>query len=151
MVFTTETDKTIEGIKALLRGEDGLVDAEGYSIYKDAFAYLRELNMDASKVYGDMMTSIFNSSLYGVQLHLDRIAGVDGEIGMRMGNSSYFGVINVGNPADVVKACASFVHTDVRDYNRSSLFENINKKKSTINILIGAKKCLIKEYKMKKD
>lgn len=46
-----------------------------------------------------------------------------------MGNSSYFGVINVGNPADVVKACASFVHTDVRDYNRSSLFENINKKK----------------------
>lgn len=89
MVFTTETDKTIEGIKALLRGEDGLVDAEGYSIYKDAFAYLRELNMDASKVYGDMMTSIFNSSLYGVQLHLDRIAGVDGEIGMRMGNSSY--------------------------------------------------------------
>lgn len=138
--FTTETDKTIEGIKALLRGEDGLVDAEGYSIYKDAFAYLRELNMDASKVYGDMMTSIFNSSLYGVQLHLDRIAGVDGEIGMRMGNSSYFGVINVGNPADVVKACASFVHTDVRDYNRSSLFENINKKKSTINILIGAKK-----------
>lgn len=103
--FTTETDKTIEGIKALLRGEDGLVDAEGYSIYKDAFAYLRELNMDASKVYGDMMTSIFNSSLYGVQLHLDRIAGVDGEIGMRMGNSSYFGVINVGNPADVVKAC----------------------------------------------
>ena len=40
MVFTTETDKTIEGIKALLRGEDGLVDAEGYSIYKDAFAYL---------------------------------------------------------------------------------------------------------------
>lgn len=49
------------------------------------------------------------------------------------------------------KACASFVHTDVRDYNRSSLFENINKKKSTINILIGAKKCLIKEYKMNKD
>ena len=68
-----------------------------------------------------------------------------------MGNSSYFGVINVGNPADVVKACACFVHTDVRDYNRSSLFENINKKKSTINILIGAKKCLIKEYKMNKD
>ncbi|EFB35940.1 hypothetical protein PREVCOP_04358 [Segatella copri DSM 18205] len=39
----------------------------------------------------------------------------------------------------------------MRDYNRSSLFENINKKKSTINILIGAKKCLIKEYKMNKD
>ena len=138
--FTAENEITVQGIESLLSGTDGLVDANGYSIYKDAFAYLRELGKSALDIYNDMLTSIFNSSLHGAQLHLDRMKGSDGEIGMRMGNSAYFGVVNVGNPKDVTDACGAFVHTDVRDYNKQSLFENINEKDSRINILIGAKK-----------
>lgn len=138
--FTTESEKTVTGIEALLSGKDGLVDADGYSIYKNAFSYLRETGSSAIEVYDDMLASIFNSSLHCAKLHLDRMKGADGEIGMRMGNSAYFGVVNVGNPKDVTDACGAFVHTDVRDYSKQSLFENINEKDSRINILIGAKK-----------
>lgn len=95
--FTTESEKTVTGIEALLSGIDGLVDADGYSIYKNAFSYLRETGSSAIEVYDDMLASIFNSSLHGAKLHLDRMKGADGEIGMRMGNSAYFGVVKENN------------------------------------------------------
>ena len=39
------------------------------------------------------------------KLHLDELKGQDGEIGLRVGNGDYFGVINIGITSDFKKLC----------------------------------------------
>lgn len=137
--FVNESDHATQCINSLLKGEDGLIDKDGFSIYKDSFDYLRSLRLSAGEVYEGMLSSIFNSGR-GQKLYLYRIKGSDGEIGMKMGNGSWFGVVNVGDANSVTKACKDIAETRPWDFDNRSLFDTVNEPDSTINILIGAKK-----------
>ena len=62
-----------------------------------------------------------------------------GEIRLRLGDAP-FGVINVGDDSALLKLCAANgLHTASVDFTES-LFQNITKPDSTINLLIGSKK-----------
>ena len=139
--FISNSVQSIEIIDTLLRGTDGLVDRRNNPIFTRSLRYVRSLNMSANDVYADMLKVIFNSEVSGATLHLDNLKGIDGEIGMRVGNGKYFGIINVGDSASVTNKCAdNGISTMTMDYNERSLFATINKPESSLNILIGSKK-----------
>ena len=139
--FISKRNQSIEIIDTLLHGTDGLVDRRNNPIFTRSLRYVRSLDLDAEEIYNDMLKVIFNSDVSGAVLHLDNLKGVDGEIGMRIGNGEYFGIINVGDSSGVINKCSdNGISTMTMDYSEKSLFATINKPKSTLNILIGSKK-----------
>ena len=139
--FINKRTQSIDLIDHLLNGTDGLVDKRNNPIFTRSLRYVRELKRSGEEIYNDMLKVIFNSEVSGAVLHLDNLKGVDGEIGMRVGNAEYFGIINVGDSASVIKKCEeNGISTISMDYTEKSLFATINKPKSSLNVLIGSKK-----------
>ncbi len=139
-VFVKSEQQSIERIQMLLEGKDGLNNEAGYSIFRNAFTEIRRSGLTAEEVYAGLLKEIFNSEIAGAKLHIDNLKGQDGEIGLRVGNADYFGVINVGDDKGLLKICeAEKMLTDDKDFS-SSLFHEINNKHSRINVLIGSKK-----------
>ena len=131
---------TIERIKLLLEARDGLNNEMGHSIFRNAFKEIRKSGRAASSVFQDVLKEVFNSEVAGASLHIDNLKGQDGEIGLRIGNADYFGVINVGDDKGLLKICeAHNMLVDEKDFS-SSLFHDINTKGSKVNVLIGSKK-----------
>ncbi len=139
-LFVRDNVHTIERIDRILSDKTGLNDEHGHSIFRNAFREIRKSGKSAASVYDDLLKEIFNSSVAGAYLHLDNLKGQDGEIGLRIGNGDYFGVINVGDDKGLLKICEEKgLSTGDKDFSRS-LFHDINGKHSKVNILIGSKK-----------
>lgn len=131
-------------IELFLNQQDDLRDASGKPIFAGAFNYLHKLWQagQANAVFSDVLGCVFNAETNGI-LHLVHLKGSGGEIGLRVGESEWFGVINVGDSAKLISLCeeANLPNTVVTDQSfSSSLFQGINKQKSPINLLVGAKK-----------
>ena len=134
-------------IKRLLNPEDGIKNPRGYSLFANSFMKIKEgLKMGeedafARKTYVQLIEKLFHSTVAGAHLHIDKQKGGDKEIGLRIGNADYFGVINVGDSDSLVKLCeANGLDCETKEFGTSSLFTQINNEDSTINILIGSKK-----------
>lgn len=140
--FIADKQEAINNIDHLLNGSDGLTDKNGHSIFARQFVYLRDFpEHEAECIYNDMLGLVFHSSVVGAQLHLDNLKGKDGEIGMRIGNGEYFGIINVGDSNTLAKKCEEAgLNVMSKDYTEKSLFADINESGSMLNILIGSKK-----------
>ena len=140
--FIAGKQESISNIDYLLHGADGLTDKYGHPIFARQFAYLRNLSeLETETIYNDMLSLVFHCSVVGAQLHLDNLKGKDGEIGMRIGNGEYFGIINVGDSDTLAKKCVKEgLNVISKDYAGKSLFATINKPDSALNILIGSKK-----------
>lgn len=140
--FIANKQESIGNIEHLIGGTDGLTDKYGHPIFSRQFAYLRNLpDLGAESIYSDMLALVFHCSVSGAQLHLDNLKGKDGEIGMRIGNGEYFGIINVGDSGTLANKCADAgLNVMSKDYAEKSLFSTINDTDSTLNILIGSKK-----------
>lgn len=138
--FVKNDSVSVERIKLLLDNKDGLNNEFGHSIFRNAFRQIRKNGMTATQVYQDVLKELFNSEVAGASLHIDNLKGQDGEIGLRIGNADYFGVINVGDDKGLLKICeAHKMLVDEKDFS-SSLFHDINSKHSKVNVLIGSKK-----------
>lgn len=134
-------------IKRLLNPEDGIKNPRGYSLFANSFMLakqglkLGEEDAFALQVYNKIMDKLFHSGATNAHLHIDKQKGGDKEIGLRVGSSDYFGVINVGDSDSLVKLCeANGLDCETREFGASSLFTKINEENSPINILIGSKK-----------
>lgn len=140
--FIKEASESVRNIKNLLEGIDGLVNKNNNSIFTRSFRYLRNLkDVTPEQIYEDVLKTVFHSNVTGAVLHLDNLRGLDGEIGMRVGNGEYFGVINVGDSAKLTAKCVEAgINAMAKDYTDRSLFETINTTDSKINVLIGSKK-----------
>lgn len=139
--FISRRSESVDIIRTLLDGTDGLVDKKNNPIFTRSLRYIRSLRQSAEEIYSDMLRLLFNSEVQGASLHLDDLKGIDGEIGMRIGNAPYFGIINVGDSSAVIKKCAGAgISTMSMDFAEKSLFATINRKDSTLNVLIGSKK-----------
>lgn len=128
-------------INQILSGKAGLNDEGGTSIFANSFDYLKDKTLDVNALYSDILLRVFNTSLAGANVHIDNLKGVDGELGLRIGDTQdYFGVINVGDDSTLHKLCleAGILGMDM-DFSQS-LFHKINEKNSPINLLIGSKK-----------
>lgn len=139
--FVKNERKSTQQLKRLLSGSPGLFDNKGREIFKDSFKFLiSNHSNNIEDVYKDVLKTVFNSSTSGAELHVENLKGISGEIGIRVGENPYFGVINVGDDKKLVKLCdENGLVTAEREFSQS-LFQGINVANSTINILIGSKK-----------
>ena len=140
--FIKDSRASIEHIKQILAGTAGLQNELGNSIFANSFDYLKDSSLaDISAVYNDILQKVFNTSLAGANVHIDNLKGIDGELGLRIGDTQdYFGVINVGDDAKLHKLCLEAGVLGMDKEFSSSLFKKINDKSSSINLLIGSKK-----------
>lgn len=123
-----------ENIEKILNGKSGLTDPQGNDVFKNRFEFIRENGYKITDVY----EKLFNSK--AGSLSLFEIKYVEGEIGLKVGEGDYFGVINIGDVGSFKKLLAESGIEAGQDSITPSLFENINEYNSKINILIGAKK-----------
>lgn len=147
--FVHESKDATQRVRQLLRQETTLLDANRRPVFgPDAFAYVRrrydEITLGEGAfgaVYHDMLRRVFNTESAGASLHLENLKGQDGEIGLRVGTSpEYFGVINVGEDAKLLKLCAEKgLLTEDKAFSKS-LFQGLNQQGCRVNMLIGAKK-----------
>ena len=135
-------------IRRLLSAEDGLKTKNGYSVFGNSFQELKhgylvedDKQKFAENIYDGILSELFHSQISGAQLHIDLQKGGFEEIGLRVGNAPYFGVINVGDGKELVKLLQNKgFPCETKAFGTASLFATINQQDSTINILIGSKK-----------
>ena len=134
-------------IQRLLDPDDGIKNKNGYSLFANGFVMTKrgmrigEEERFARETYGKILKTLFHSDLPNAQLHLDKQKGGDEEIGLRIGNAEYFGVINVGDSAKLIALCDDKgISCETKEFGQLSLFAEINNESSPINILIGSKK-----------
>lgn len=138
--FLKNPSQTIQNIGSVIANHAGLIDKNGYSIFETSFSYLIEQKLDASAIFRGINELVFNNITLGANLYLDNLKGVDGELGLRVGDNEYFGVINVGDEKTLFDlAISQQVSGTDKDFS-DSLFKRINEDNSKINLLIGSKK-----------
>jgi hypothetical protein len=135
--YVSDRAGSIQHIERVLN--QGLVTADGKNIFAGRFTYLNTTGLSAVEVFEETLALLFNA-VGGGALHVANLKGASGEIALRVGDNEPFGVINVGDDAKLVKLCEnSGIPTDDREF-AGSLFHEINKPHSTVNLLIGSKK-----------
>lgn len=128
-------------LSEILSGREGLLDANNQSVFQNSFEYLNIKEWSDEAIYIDILKQLFNSVIPGAELYIDDLQGQDGELGIRIGNADYFGLINVGESG---KLFTQLIENEdfkgVKKDFSTSLFQTINNKDSKINVLVGAKK-----------
>ncbi|MDD6821543.1 MAG: DEAD/DEAH box helicase family protein [Paraprevotella sp.] len=145
--FVDNPEAFIEYIKRLLNPDDGIKNSHGYSLFANSFTLIKdkmrlgEEEEYARETYLKVLSTIFHSQVPNARLHIDKQRGGDEEIGLRIGNADYFGVINVGDSSKLISLCEeNGLLCETKEFGTLSLFSDINEEYSSINILIGSKK-----------
>jgi len=119
--------------KKILNGETNLKDEKDNDVFQNSFRYLRERGVDFEDLYRRVFGGRGGFKIY-------EIKNAQGEFGLKVGENNYFGVINIGDVSGFKKQLETkgiFVEQDVIS---GSLFDDIKKEGSSINILIGSRK-----------
>jgi hypothetical protein len=129
---------SIQRIERVLN--QGLITAMGRNLFAGRFMYLNTCGLSPTQVFDETLATLFNAP-GGGQLYVENLKGATGEVALRLGTENEaFGVINVGDDAKLVKLCEQKgLATGEREFS-GSLFHEINKPHSTVNLLIGSKK-----------
>ena len=125
-------------IRNILGGKSGLKNNRGNDIFGDRLWYLR----GRASVYDDMLKRVLHTESGG-GLHLHRMGGSKGEIGMKAAVSNdYFGVIYIGDVPSFEKLVERDGAGIIREHDMvsGSLVDEINDKDTTVELLVGAKK-----------
>lgn len=135
--YVSDRAGIIQRIQRVLN--EGLVTASGRNLFAGRFAYLNTTGLSAAQVFDETLAVLFNAPGGGA-LHIENLKGVTGEVALRIGDNDPFGVINVGDDAKLVKLCEEKgLNVAEREFS-GSLFHDINKPHSMVNVLIGSKK-----------
>ena len=145
--FVDKPEEFIGYIKRLMNPDDGIKNSHGYSLFANSFLMakdglrLGEEDKFARETYMKVLHTLFHSDVPNARLHIDKQKGGDEEIGLRIGNADYFGVINVGDSSKLISLCEeNGLLCETKEFGTLSLFSNINEEDSSVNILIGSKK-----------
>lgn len=135
--FVSHRADSIRHIEHILN--QGLITAGGKDLFAGRFSHLNTLGLSSRQIFDDVLTTLFNATGGGA-LYLENLKGATGEIALRIGENSPFGVINVGDDAKLLKLCENRgLNIGEREF-LGSLFHELGKPESTVNILIGSKK-----------
>ncbi len=141
--LSNQSNWAIRTIEKILNGNSGLSDDNGTDVFYNRLNSLRELSETPVQIYTGILSEVFHTETSG-GLYLCDIRNAQGEIGLKTTNSSdYFGVIYIGDtPAfkKLVENDDAGILIESEDVLTESLFNDINRSSSKINILIGAKK-----------
>lgn len=135
--YVADRTASIERIERVLT--QGLISADGKNLFGGRFAYLNTAGLTPAQVFEETLAMLFNAPGGGL-LYVENVKGAAGEIALRIGDNEPFGVINVGDDAKLVKLCEeNGLQTADREFF-GSLFHEINRPASSVNLLIGSKK-----------
>ncbi len=138
--FTKNSTKSVDSINKLMSGKTGLLDSRKNDIFAIAFKYLKTIHLTGEHLFRDILKLVFNCESVGALLHVENLKGIPGEVGLKLGDNEYFGVVNIGEDTSFIKLCEKQgIITGDRDFTES-LFHGINSNDSKINVLIGSKK-----------
>jgi len=140
--FIGQKKSTLKILNRLLAGKDGLVDAKGSALFNHTFGYLVKQKYTAETLFEDILKSLFNATSPAA-VHVSEHKNADGEIAVSLGSNDPFAVINIGDTASFRELCKDSgggqLVVEEREF-ADSLFNTLNDKKSTINLLIGSRK-----------
>ncbi|MDE2703978.1 MAG: DEAD/DEAH box helicase family protein [Gemmatimonadota bacterium] len=136
--YVTDRAGSIQRIDEVLNR--GIRTASGTNLLEGRFMHLIESGLSPEQIFNESLALIFNAPAGG-RLYVENLKGVTGEVALRLGaENEAFGVINVGEPAKLVKLCEEHeLAAGEREFS-VSLFSEINEEESTINLLIGSRK-----------
>ena len=138
-----EDNRAIHAIEKIINGNSGLSDDNGTDVFKNRLNYLNDFNESATQIYTGILKEVFHTDSSGA-LHLCDVRNAQGEIALKTTHgSNYFGLIYIGDTSkfkNLVNADDADIGTESEDVLTESLFSDINRPDSGINILIGAKK-----------
>lgn len=140
--FLEEPDWATKAIGSFLRAESGFQDAQTKG---DLFKpMLEELaGRDAPRLYREIRQRLFHGT---GGLEVWELKNADGELGLRVSTSPgkecpYFAVINIGDVGAFKKHLEESLKLDVHEDKFSgSLFGEVDRPDSSLNMLVGAKK-----------
>jgi hypothetical protein len=136
--YVTDRTGSIQRIEHIL--SQGITTITGKNLFVGQFEYLNTCNLTPTQVFDETLGTIFNAP-GGGQIYVENLKNAPGEVALRLGvENEAFGVINVGDDAKLVKLCDDLgLATGDREFS-GSLFHEINKLNSPVNLLIGSKK-----------
>jgi hypothetical protein len=135
--YVADRAASIQRIERVLT--KGLETADGKNLFANRFSYLNTMGLSPTQLFEETLATLFNAP-GGGSLYVENLKGATGEIALRVGDNEPFGVINVGDDAKLVKLCEEKgLQTGEREFS-GSLFDEINRPQSTVNLLIGSKK-----------
>lgn len=137
----------IETISNILKGKSDILDKKNRDIFSPRYPekkleFLRKHISNPKTIYDKIIQDIFHSKKPS-KLCLVDLKKTGGEVALKLVNSDYFGVITIGDKSSFLKLVKSKGKKDFifqEDVFSRSIFDDINRKDSNINILIGAKK-----------
>ena len=136
-----EGNWSILTIGKILDGDSGLRDEKG-DIFHDRLSTLKNLGTGSEQLYRDILKEVFHTTSSGA-LQLRSVRNASDEIELKTALGRVFGLIYIGDTSafkNLVKEDGVDIDIDTEDVLTESLFSDINKSDSQINILIGAKK-----------
>ncbi len=120
-------------VKDILDGNTNLKGEDGKDVFSSKFEYLRSKGVD----FDDLYRKVFGGK---GSLHIYELKNAEGELGLKISENEYFGVIYIGDVSGFKRQLAREEISVEQDAISGSLFDNIKKEDSKINLLIGAKK-----------
>ncbi|WP_249960694.1 DEAD/DEAH box helicase family protein [Histophilus somni] len=127
-------------LNALLCDEPLLLDSKGNAIFRHRFLPLASFKDDLNALYADILKTLFNADS-SAHLYLHNIKKASGEVALKVGNSDYFALINVGDSSELLKNAVELENVSIQqDEFLDGLFGSINRDSSTLNLLIGSRK-----------
>ncbi len=138
-----EGDWAIHSIRKILNGNSGLSDDNGTDVFYNRLNYLKELSQSPAQIFSDILNEVFHTGTSGT-LEMWNVRNAQGEIALKTTHGrEYFGLIYIGDTFKFKKLVENDdddIASEFEDVLTESLFSDINKPNSPINILIGAKK-----------
>ncbi len=122
-----------EKIDKIIKGKSGLKNDDGEDVFNNKFEYLKKNGFDRQDVNRLIFGGKGEFAIYDLK-------NAEGELGLKVGENNYFGVVNIGDVPDFKKKLEKKKIITHRDVLSGSLFDDIKREESTITILIGSKK-----------
>ena len=129
-------------IGKILDGDSGLRDEKNTDVFHNRLSTLKNLGTGSEQLYTDILKEVFHTDSSGA-LQLRSVRNASDELALKTALGTVFGLIYIGDtPAfkNLVEKNDIDIGIDTEDVLTESLFSDINKPDSQINILIGAKK-----------
>ena len=133
---------SVDTIEKLLNDSTPLRDGDDRDAFAGRFDYLKEKKEKGWEIFEGVLREVFHAGAGGA-LHVADIKGSDGELGLKVaGAERYFGLIFIGDTSRFKKALGEEIPGAVveDDTFTGSLFGDIEREDSRVNVLIGARK-----------
>ena len=135
--YYVENEKeSIQAIQMVLNGE---LTTDGEKLFAGRFSYLETCGLNAKEIFKETLITLFNAQTLG-GVNIDNLKGAKGELVIRIGDNTPFGLINIGDDTKLMNLCEERGFNVHERQFSGSMFQDLSSNDSQINLLIGSKK-----------